>query len=250
MGRAVGALLQEAGWPIVLSGRDWTRPGSLFGVVIAVPDRAVASVAAKLAGSSLPAGTPVLHTSGSIGVQALEPLAARGCSTGGLHPLAAATSPDALRGVWWGVEGSGPALVIAEQIVEASGGQILVVPAGGRALYHAAAVLASNSLVALLAVAEGVMGRAGVPAEQARPALAALAGGALGAVERVGPVAALTGPIARGDVDTVRAHLAQLSRNECAVYSALAREALALARQRGLDPATAAILDTLLEDPV
>ena len=241
--------MQEAGWTIVLSGRDWTRPERLSGVAIAVPDRTIVPVAAKLAESGLPAGTPVLHTSGSAGVEALEPLAARGCSTGGLHPLAAATSPDALRGVWWGVEGSGPALSLAEQIVEASGGQMLDVPAGGRALYHAAAVLASNSLVALLAAAEGVMGRAGVPPEQARPALAALAGGALGAVERVGPVAALTGPIARGDVDTVRAHLAQLSPNERAVYSALSREALALARQRGLDPATAAMLDTLLEDP-
>ena len=242
-------MLQEAGWPIVLLGREWIQPSSPVGVVIAVPDRAIASVAVQLADSGLPADTPVLHTSGSTGVEALEPLATRGCSCGGLHPLAAANSPDALRDIWWGVEANGPALALAERIVRVSGGQILSVPAEGRALYHASAVLASNALVALLAVAEGVMERSGVIPEQARSALAALAGGALGAVERLGPVAALTGPVSRGDVDTVRAHLAQLSPTERAVYSALAREALILARQRGLDPAAAAALETLLGGP-
>ena len=240
--------MQEAGWTVVVSGRDWVRPPHVTGVVIAVPDRAIASVADTLS-SSLAAGTPVLHTSGSIGLEALQPLAAHGCSVGGLHPLASATGPDALRGVWWGVEANGPPLALAERIVAASDGQILSVPAEGRALYHAAAVLASNALVALLSTAEGVMERAGVAPEQTRPALAALAGGALGSVERLGPVAALTGPISRGDVDTVRAHLAQLSPTERAVYCALAREALALARQRGLDPAAAAALDILLRSP-
>lgn len=188
----------------------------------------------------------MLHASGATEVTVLEPLVRAGCAVGGLHPLAAATGSDALRGVWWGVEADGPALELAVRIVAATGGHMLQIPPGSRPLYHAAAVLASNALVALLGTAEGVMSRAGVP--DARPALAALAGGALRAVALHGPAAALTGPVARGDVGTVAAHLEQLSQDERAVYSALGRKALALARERGLDPTAAAALAQLLGD--
>jgi predicted short-subunit dehydrogenase-like oxidoreductase (DUF2520 family) len=201
----------------------------------------------------LPAGTPVLHTSGAVGLDALGHLANAGCSIGGLHPLVAVPNPAdgarLLRGAWWGVEGEGAARALAEGIVASTEGRTLVIPGGGRALYHAAAVLASNGLVALMAAAEGLMGQAGVPAEQARSALADLAAGALAAVRDDGPVAALTGPVARGDVETVRAHLARLSGHERDVYCALNRGALFLARQRGLDPGAAEVLATLLREP-
>ena len=213
-------------------------------MVLAVSDHAITPVSAILARDS--PGVPVLHASGATEVAALEPLARAGCPVGGLHPLAAATSPEALRGVWWGVEGDGPARQLATRIVAAADGRVLEIPAGARPLYHAAAVLASNALVALLGTAERVMARAGV--ENARPALAALAGGTLRAVADQGPAEALTGPIARGDAETVRAHLERLSPDERAVYCALGREALALARGRGLDPAAATILAHLLGD--
>ena len=77
-------------------------------------------------------------------------------------------------------------------------------------MYHAAAVFASNYAVALLAVAEQLMVRAGVGAADAQAALARLAAGAVENVAAHGPIAALTGPIVRGDAETVERHLTRL----------------------------------------
>lgn len=210
------------------------------GLLVAVPDAAVAAVAARLAEAPLPPGIPVLHLSGSLGLDVLEPLARRGCSVGGLHPLCAVADPvegvQRLRGAAYGVEGEGAARELAERIVRAAGGTALPLEAGSRAIYHAAAVFASNYLVALLAAAERLMERAGVPAGRVREALVELAEGAVENVRHQGPAEALTGPVARGDAQTVLLHLSRLSGDERTLYSLLGREALALARQRGMDP--------------
>jgi predicted short-subunit dehydrogenase-like oxidoreductase (DUF2520 family) len=100
--------------------------------------------------------------------------------------------------------------------------------------------------VALLSIAERLMDDAGIPAEDAQPALAALAAGAIENVAARGPVEALTGPVARGDAATVERHLARLSGAERDVYCLLGREALKLASMRGLSPAAAARLRELL----
>ncbi|HEX2091946.1 MAG TPA: DUF2520 domain-containing protein [Longimicrobiaceae bacterium] len=225
-------------------------PPGVTGIVIAVPDEAVGGVAARIAVLPLPAGTPVLHLSGSLEPDALEPLTNAGHSTGGLHPLRAVADPvegaERLRGATFGIQGEGAARELAERIVRAAGGVPLPVPRGSKALYHAAAVFASNYLVVLLAVAERLMERAGVAAERARPALAELAAGAVGDVRERGPAAALTGPVARGDAATLRLHLARLSADERVLYSVLGREALALARARGLPPEAAARVGELL----
>ncbi len=220
------------------------------GILLAVPDTAVPEVAARLAGRELPHGIPVLHLSGVLELEVLAPLAQAGCSVGALHPLCSVSDPVAgverLRGAWFGVEGEGAARGLAARIVLAAAGRILPLPSGTRALYHAAAVFASNYLVVLLAIAERLMERAGLPSEDVRAALTSLAAGALAEVAVRGP-AALTGPIARGDAETVRLHLARLSDDEPRVYSVLGREALALARER-LDPVTVERLATLLEE--
>ena len=251
LGRSFAALLDGAGAQVVLLGRKSFLPASPpAGVLLTVPDHAIREVAQKLTHFPFPRGTPVLHTSGAVEVDALTLLADRGCSTGGLHPLVAVPNPvdgvRLLRNAWWGVEGEGPAFALASRVVASADGRTLRIPPGGRALYHAAAVLASNYLLALLSVAEGVMVRGGIPAEQGREALANLAAGALTAVRDTGPLDALTGPVVRGDLETVRAHLARLSDGERDVYCALGREAVGLARQRGLDEGAAAALQTLL----
>ncbi|MGI9179937.1 MAG: DUF2520 domain-containing protein, partial [Longimicrobiaceae bacterium] len=182
------------------------------------------------------------------------PLERAGCSVGVLHPLAAVADPiegaERLRGAWFGIEGEGAALALAERIVRAAEGHALRLQPGTRPLYHAAAVFASNYLVALLAVAEGLMTRAGVNEAEARAALTQLAAGALAGVAERGPAAALTGPIARGDAETVRLHLARLSEGERHLYSVLAREALSLAREsrEGRDDPALARIEELLEE--
>lgn len=245
--------------PLFLRARPRARyfPGPVppgqgtTGMVIAVPDAAVRDVAAQLAAGPLPPGLPVLHVSGALGVDVLAPLAARGCSVGTLHPLCAVADPvegaQRLRGAAFGVEGEGPARELAERIVRAAGGISLPVHPDGKAVYHAAAVFASNFLVSLLSVAERLMERAGVPPEGVREALVQLAEGAVENVRDHGPAGALTGPVVRGDVETVRLHLSRLSGDERALYSLLAREALSLARERGVAPEAAARMGELLE---
>lgn len=219
-------------------------------VVIAVPDRAIEEVADRLAAIGLPSGIPVLHTSGSRAGDALGVLAEQGHPVGSVHPLAALADPisgaDRLAGATWGVEGEGAACALAERIVHACGGQALHIAPGGKSAYHAAAVFASNYAVVLLGVAERLMEEAGVHAEDARTALAALAAGAVENLAARGPAAALTGPVVRGDVETVALHLARLSADERALYCLLGREALRLARTAGLDAASADRIGTLL----
>jgi predicted short-subunit dehydrogenase-like oxidoreductase (DUF2520 family) len=225
-------------------------PEGIGGIVIAVPDGAIAEVADRLAFLHPSPELPVLHTSGSRSTDALAPLAIQGHAVGSAHPLAAISDPvdgaDRLAGVSWGVEGDGAALELAERIVAACGGRALRIAPGGKPAYHAAAVFASNYAVALLSVAEGLMEQAGVHARDARPALTALAAGAVENVAARGPVAALTGPILRGDVETVALHLERLSAAERPLYCLLGREALRLARLAGVDPAAAARLADLL----
>ena len=224
-------------------------PADPDAIVIAVPDGAIAEVAGRLAAVALPPFIPILHTSGSRSIDILQPLAERGHPVGSAHPLAAIADPisgaDRLAGATWGVEGDGAA-ALAERMVRACGGHVLRIAPGRKAAYHAAAVFASNYAVTLLSVAEHLMEEAGVHAEDARPALAGLAAGAMENVAARGPVAALTGPIVRGDVETVALHLARLSADERALYSLLGREALRLARKAGLDPAAAERLGALL----
>lgn len=225
-------------------------PEDADAIVIAVPDGAIAEVAGRLASIDLPPSIPILHTSGSRSTDILQPLADLGHSTGSAHPLAAIAEPisgaDRLAGATWGVEGDGVALEFAERIVHACGGHALRIAPGGKPAYHAAAVFASNYAVALLSVAERLMEQAGVDAADARPALAALAAGAVENVGARGPAAALTGPVIRGDVETVALHLGRLSADERALYSLLGREALRLARRAGLDDAAAERMRALL----
>ncbi|HEU4452170.1 MAG TPA: DUF2520 domain-containing protein [Longimicrobium sp.] len=226
-------------------------PPDVDGILIAVPDGAIADVVAELAQLDLPP-IPVLHASGSRSLDVLAPLAARGHVTGGVHALAAIADPvegaDRLRGASFGVEGEGAAREMAMRIVAGCEGRALSIRPGGKALYHAAAVFASNYAVALLAVAERLMADAGVEVEDSGPALTGLAAGAVENVAARGTAAALTGPVVRGDVETVEMHLARLSGADRSLYCLLGLEALELAAARGVDPAAAARLREMLGD--
>jgi predicted short-subunit dehydrogenase-like oxidoreductase (DUF2520 family) len=110
------------------------------------------------------------------------------------------------------------------------------VPAGARARYHAAATIAANHLVALLAQAMRVADDAGVPPAALLPLVRATVDN----VDALGPAGALTGPVARGDADTVARHLDALTDRDAALYRALAREALELSGRD--DPALRELL--------
>ena len=221
---------------------------------LTVPDDAVASVSREL---RLYGGQALVHTSGLLPASVLEPAMAAGTLKASFHPLVAFAAPEralaALRGATVALEGDEPLVALLGELAEAIGAVPVRLPAGGKAAYHAAAVLAAGGLVALLdAVVE--LGRgAGLDEAAALAVYAPLARQALAEAEAAGTAAALTGPIVRGDVGTVRAHLAtlaQLAPGAGEVYRAVARREVALAVTRGtLDQDRASRLRQLLGEP-
>jgi predicted short-subunit dehydrogenase-like oxidoreductase (DUF2520 family) len=220
-------------------------------VVLAVPDTALAEVAWSLAGAgSPPPGCAALHLSGAISTDPLTPLHGAGYSVGSMHPLQTVADPwhgeSRLEGVAFALAGEPVAVRTARRLVDGIGGRPLVIPPTLRPLYHASAVMASNYLVALVAAASRALGEAGVPEEDRLPALLPLVQGTVDNLRHLGIAAALTGPIARGDADTVRLHMARLSGDVRALYCALGQETVRLARAAGLDEERAAEIESLL----
>ena len=222
-GSSLHAALNRQHWPLLPTlhkGDDVRRAADGADLlVIATPDEAVAEVAAAVTPDPT---TVVAHLSGSLG---LAPLAAHQ-RRAVLHPLVAL--PDAERGAqrlvgaWFGLSREGDPLV--EEVVQELHGRIVRVGEDGWARYHAAAVMASNHLVALMGQVERVASSAGAPLE----AYLDLARGALEDVGALGPAAALTGPVRRGDTATVQRHLAALPEAERSAYRALSEEAARL----------------------
>ena len=178
-------------------------------VVLAVPDHAIASVAQRIVPCD---SAVVIHLSGASGLDRLTPHSRRGS----LHPLVSMSDPESgakvLRGAWMAV--SGDPLVHA--LAEALDGREFQVEESDRALYHATAAIAANHLVGLLGQVERLSLQLGVPVE----AFLDLAGTAFASTRHLGAAAALTGPVARGDWETVRSHLAALPSSEVALYRA------------------------------
>ncbi|HEX2167250.1 MAG TPA: Rossmann-like and DUF2520 domain-containing protein [Longimicrobiales bacterium] len=220
-------------------------------VILAVPDDALPEVVHDLAMvGQAPSGCVALHLSGALSTDALAPLHHRGYAIGSMHPLMAVADPwlagERLVGAAFAMTGEPGANSAARRLVSALGGVPLTIPATQRPLYHAAAVVASNYLVALTGIAVRMLEQAGVDGDDAVRALLPLLRGTLDNVEHLGVRAAVTGPIARGDVDTVRLHLARLSPEDRVLYSGLGLELLRLARAAGLDEGRAAEIESLL----
>lgn len=216
-GRAGGALeraLVGAGWeaePALGRGDDLTTAAAGVDLlVLAVPDPVIAEVAAAITPDPT---TVVAHLAGALGLEVLAAHPRRAA----LHPLVAL--PDAAQGAanlragaWFAVAGD----ALVEQAVAALGGHPFTVADEDRTRYHAAAVIASNHLVALLGQVQRVA-PPGVPLE----AYLDLVRGTVENVARLGPAAALTGPVARGDWATVERHLAALPAAERPGYEAM-----------------------------
>lgn len=223
-------------------------------VLLAVRDEALEPAAAVLArAESVTPDHVVLHLSGCRAADALASLRPTGAGLGSLHPLQTIADPetaaDALRGARAGVEGDPRAVACAEALARELGMVSLRIPAIEKPRYHAAAVFASNYVVVCAAVGERLMREAGVPASEAWTALMPLVDGALRNLRHASqPTEALTGPVMRGDAETVRRHLATLTPRDAALYRELAAAALTMARARGLDATPAARIASLLAD--
>ena len=221
-------------------------------LLLTVPDSALSDVVHDvMAAGPAPPGCVALHVSGALSTDVLAPLHGIGYGIGSMHPLQTVADPwfswDRILGVAFAISGDPAGTRAAHRLVNALEGKPLIIAPSLRAVYHAAAVMASNNIVAVVAAASRLLEEAGVPEEEAVPALLPLVQGTIDNIRHLGLLPSLTGPIARGDVDTVRLHLARLSGEERELYSALGLEVLRLARAAGLDPRKADETRELLE---
>jgi predicted short-subunit dehydrogenase-like oxidoreductase (DUF2520 family) len=218
-------------------------------VFLTVPDDAVQTVAAKLAaaGASIPDTVAFVHTSGALELVALSPLKSRH-SVGSFHPLRSFPEPgppEAFEGIVIAVDASGTSLLRRlGRLARDMGAKPRRVDDSRRAQYHAAAVFASNYVVALLGTAISILEESGWSEKEAVRGLVPLAEGAVANVARSGRTSALTGPIRRGDAETVVRHLVALAQGRHGarrsdLYRMLGEVALEIAEEAGLAPAAA-----------
>lgn len=216
------------------SGFRLPREGVLF---LAVPDDAVRDMTARIAELKPPRALAVVHASGALGLDALDALPNN--PRGSFHPLQsfpAPRAPSAFHGITVATDATSPTL---ERLLGAIARKLGAKPrhVGGkeRVLYHAAAVFASNFVDVVIAEAVGLLGNIGWSEKESLDALLPLVEGAVSNIRRRGPVGAMTGPIRRGDAETVARHMALMDRPD--LYRMLALVALEIAQQAGLEPA-------------
>lgn len=223
-------------------------------LLLTVPDDMLANVVTMLAASgALHPGQYVVHTSGKHGVTVLEPAARLGAHVLAMHPAMTFTGTDVdlgrLPGCVFGVTAGDGTRALAESLVADLGGSVVWVEESNRTLYHAGLAHGANHLVTLVAQAMDLLRASGAddPAATLRPLLGAALENALAYGD-----AALTGPIVRGDVETVRAHLADLAVTSPATLESYVAMARATATRAVLDgrllPIRAAKLLALLDD--
>ena len=143
---------------------------------------------------------------------------------------------ESARGISYGVDGSRSALVVARSLARRLGGTTLIVPPDRRDQYHAACVVASNHLTAMMSVLSGMFGSLGKSEGDFFPVFEPIIMATLRNIARTGPAAALSGPVARGGVETVNGHFLAIRRTTpefFAYFAAMTLETVRLAIAKG-----------------
>jgi predicted short-subunit dehydrogenase-like oxidoreductase (DUF2520 family) len=258
VGIALGVAISRAGWRVTaVASRDsgrrerftglvpgasaFTEPAATLDVaelvILAVPDDAVTAVVEPM---RLRKGQTLVHTSGVLGAEVLAPALVAGSHIGAFHPLVSFTSDvegsvAGLRGATIAIEGEATAVRLLSDLAGAIGGVAIRLPRGSRPAYHAAAVLASGGIVALLDAIVSLGAAAGLDERGSLDVYGRLMEQTLANARAVGVRAALTGPIARGDAGTLEAHLGAIERlapGVAELYLAAARRELLIAEER------------------
>jgi predicted short-subunit dehydrogenase-like oxidoreductase (DUF2520 family) len=237
VGRALGRRLHALGWKIevvaALSESSARRAVRFIGagkacagltrqivasrvMLIAVPDQAIASVAQELArmGAEELRGNIVLHTSGALDSSALQAVRVHGAAAGSMHPLQSFSGVGVppLEGRVFAIEGDAAAVKVARNMARALGGSPVQIDGGAKILYHAAASMAAGQILAVEEAAARLMTASGMKRREAIRALLPLTRQVLENFERLGPAAAWTGPLSRGDYNIVEAHAAAMQQ--------------------------------------
>lgn len=232
-----------------LAAHDEPRPADVW--MITTPDRALGRTAERLAAIGvLRTGDIVFHCSGSMNSADLAPAAAAGALVASVHPLKTfAEARDAVRtfaGTYCAAEGDDAALEVLRPAFERIGGNVSLIDARSKTVYHAASVIVCNYLAALIDTGLQCYEKAGIPRDIASAMTEPILRETLDNVIRLGPAQALTGPIARGDASVVAHHLEALNvwdARIAEIYRGLGAAAVGLARTRG--EADAKVLDAI-----
>lgn len=214
-------------------GADW--------VFITTPDRAIKDTCETIsAGGGFGDGALAIHLSGALSSRVLASAGRRGARVVSLHPMQSLASVEQavkdLPGSYFSMEGDPEAMADGRAIVEALGGILVVIPSDQKALYHAGAAVASNYLVTVVDFAVKIFESLGLRREEAIKAIFPLIRGTVNNIERVGVPDALTGPIARGDVQTVEEHIAVLTKTMpgmVRLYTELGKHAVSVGLAKG-----------------
>jgi predicted short-subunit dehydrogenase-like oxidoreductase (DUF2520 family) len=213
--------------------------GSATCVLVTVRDAQLEGALAALATASIAPRAVVLHASGSADPEGLAPLRRAGHACGTFHPLVALSDPEhapqTLHGAWIGIDGDAEARQVSERLAAAVAAHVLYIPPGEKPRYHAAAVFASNFPTVLMCLAEELLCAVGIAPDVARQALHPLFASAVENLRSGAGASALTGPIVRGDADTIARHLNGLRAHPDTLdaYRALSRAALRWVREGG-----------------
>lgn len=205
--------------------------------LISVPDDQIEGVARVLSKLRFDPKPVALHTSGALSSEVLSPLAAQGWSVGSVHPLISVPDANApIDGAFWSVEGDRRAVRLAKTLVRDLGGTSFSIRTAEKPLYHAAAVMTSGNVTALFDVALEMLVACGLTRKTARQVLQPLLISTAHNLETKDPSAALTGTFSRGDVETVKCHLAALKQHDLKdaldLYCRLGKRSLKLAKKR------------------
>ena len=222
-------------------------------VFITTPDDAIAKVAAEVRWHR---GQSVVHCSGADSVNILEPARKPGAMVGCFHPLQTFAGIEQaienIPGSTFGIEAEEPLLATLKDMAKDLGGQWITLKASDKVAYHAAAVFASNYTVTLVKMATDLWKTFSIPTDQATKALLPLIRGTLHNIETIGIPQCLTGPIARGDVGTIRKHLDEISQKAPELlfpYKELGLQTIPIALAKGkIDKQQAGEMETLLRN--
>jgi predicted short-subunit dehydrogenase-like oxidoreductase (DUF2520 family) len=213
--------------------------GSATCVLVTVRDAQLEGALETLTTAAIAAGAVILHASGSADPSGLGTLRRAGHPCGTFHPLVALADPEhapqTLRGVWIGIDGDAEARSVSERLAAAVAANVLYIPPGEKARYHAAAVFASNFPTILMCLAEELLRDVGIAPDVARRALNPLFASAVENLRSGAGASVLTGPIVRGDATTIARHLEALRAHPDTLdaYRALSRAALRWVRKGG-----------------
>jgi predicted short-subunit dehydrogenase-like oxidoreductase (DUF2520 family) len=200
--------------PSVVALHDLIQPASLL--LLTVTDDSIQSVCERLVKQgAIGANSIVLHTSGACNSSLLTTAAAVGASTGSLHPLqtfmAASAGIETVAGTHWFFEGDSNAEDVARQLVQRLNGIMHCIESSRKVLYHASATIASNYVNTVMQASLDCAAGAGIEDTDMMSALEPLVTMTVKNMFRSDPVQSLTGPISRGDVNTIRDHLGAMA---------------------------------------